>query len=165
MTTFCRYKVWNCSRANLLISDKTFQTSSHVITPWTETRTDHFSTPQHPTKTTWHTPQSNITNYISNTYNTKPQLTNKKTIQNRSNKNWFTVTAEQNNTNIYNSFDYPIAKAHNLFFCELETEIINSKRLDSFVRVQPFCYGLECCPRRIRTTTNRTKTCCATITP
>ena len=94
--------------------------------------------PQHPPKAIWRTPQSNITNYISNTYNTKPQLTNKKTIQNRSNKNWFTVTTEQNNANIYNSFDYPIAKAHNLFFCELETEMINNKRLDSFVRVQPF---------------------------
>ena len=25
--------------------------------------------------------------------------------------------------------------------------------------------GFFCCPRRIRTTTNRTKNCCATITP
>ena len=36
-----------------------------------------------------------ITNYSSNTYSTKPQPTNKKMIQNRSNKIWFTATTEQ----------------------------------------------------------------------
>ena len=36
-----------------------------------------------------------ITNYSSSTYSTKPQPTNKKMIQNRSNKIWFTATTEQ----------------------------------------------------------------------
>ena len=42
MTSFYQYKVWNCSRAYLLISNKTFQTPSHVVTPWAETQLDHF---------------------------------------------------------------------------------------------------------------------------
>ena len=38
------------------------------------------------------------------------------------------------------------------------------KALDNAKRAPDWVLSLRC-PRRIRTTTNRTKTCCATITP
>lgn len=92
MTSFYQHKVWNCSRANLLISDKTFQTPSHVVTPLNRNTSWPFS---HATTSTESHLTHIITNYSSSTYSTKPQPTNKKMIQNLSNKIWFTSTTEQ----------------------------------------------------------------------
>ena len=52
----------------------------------------------------------------------------------------------------YPTTRYTPAGRYGRFFCyKTKTEALSSLRLS--------------CPRRIRTTTNRTKTCCATITP
>ena len=78
MTSFYQYKVWNCSRANLLISDKTLYTLPHTITPQNQNTARSFlPASQHTAKTVRHTSKSNITNCISNTYRNKTQLTSK----------------------------------------------------------------------------------------